>query len=435
MRNLFYIILIFSIPFPKSSAQELLTLENAIEKCLENNFDLKIAKNEVRIASENLSIGNAGMLPRVNGIITNNNTILNIDQTFANGENVEIDGAQNININYGVGLEWTIFDGFRMFARNKQLKESLKLSESELRVSILTRLSEVYETYFQLVNFQKQIQNIDSIISVSEFRLKTAQNRFTIGKASKLEVLNAEVDLNTDKSLRLTLQEQFQIVKVQLNQLLVQPPQFDFKVDTKLVLDQTLKFDEINELALQQNPKLQVQFINQKIQEYELKQVKANRYPIVTLTSGYNLVRSQTPFGFVTESTGRNINYGFTATLNIFDGFNQNRNEKVAKIQLENSQILIEQQKQSIQSQVAVLFQSYLSGLALLDLEKQNENIAKQNLNITLEKFKIGSISTVEFRTAQENYTNAVMRLNNAELTVKLTEINLKELAGSLTVN
>ena len=164
-----------------------------------------------------------------------------------------------------------------------------------------------------------------------------------------------------------------------------------------------------------------------------MKQVKANRLPTVSLLGGYNLVRSQSPFGFVTESTGRNFNYGFTATLNIFDGFNQNRNEKVAKIQLENTQLQIERQSQLIQSQVASLYQTYLSNLSLLELERKNEGIAKQNLEITLEKFKIGSVAPIEFRTAQENYGNAVIRLTTAELQTKQSEISLRELAGSLS--
>ncbi len=416
-----------------SSGQSLLTLEEAISLTLENNFDIRIAKNEVKISDENLSLGNAGMLPRVNGIITNNNTVLNINQTQSNGNEIEIDGAKNININYGVGLEWTIFDGFSMFSRHNQLKEFQKLSETELKLQVLSNVSEVYDAYYTLVNQQHLLSSIDSIIKVSAFRLTTAQNRFTIGKASKLEVLNAEVDYNADISTRIRLNEQYAITKILLNNILIRPADTDFKVTETILIDDSLKLNDLQTLAQEQNPALQIQYINKKIQEYELKQVKGNRYPTVNLTSGYNLVQSQTPFGFVTESTGKNFNYGFTASLNIFDGFNQNRSEKVSKIQLENTQLQIEKQTQTIQSQIASLYQSYLSNLALLEMEQKNEKIAKQNLDITLEKFKIGSISPVDFRTAQVNFANAIIRLTNAELYAKQTEINLKELAGNLS--
>lgn len=416
-----------------SFGQTLLTLEEAVGLTLENNFDIRIAKNEVKISEENVTLGNAGMLPRVNGILTNNNTILNTTQTQSNGNEVEIDGAKNLNLNYGLGLEWTIFDGFRMFARHNQLKELQKLGETELKVELLSKVSEVYETYFLLVNQQHLLTTADSIIAISEFRLKTAQNKFTIGKASKLDVLNAEVDFNTDNSAKIRLQEQYLITKILLNNLLIRPSDTDFIVSDAILIDDSLKLNDLNSLALSQNPSLQIQYLNKKIQEYELKQVKANRMPTISLTSGYSFLRSESPFGFITQTKGQNFNYGVSASINVFDGFNQNRSEKISKIQVENTQLLIEKQTQTILTQLAALYQSYLSNLALLALERKNEKIAKQNLEITLDKFIIGTISPIDFRTAQLNYTNAIIRLTNAELMAKQTEINLKELAGNLS--
>lgn len=433
MRNFKFIVaFILSLPL-FGIGQTILKLEDAISITLENNFDIQIAKNDLSIDQENVTIGNAGMLPRINGIITNNNTVLNIDQTFSNGNEIEIDGAKNLNLNSGIGLEWTLFDGFRMFARHNQLKELQKLGETELKLNVLSKVSEVYDTYYLLVNQQHLIRSLDSIIIVSEFRLKTAQTRFTIGKASKLEVLNAEVDYNSDVSAKIRLNEQYAISKIALNQLLVRPSETDFTVSNVILIDETLKLNDLLALAQEQNPELQIQYINKKIQEYEVKQVKAARYPSLSLTTGYNLIRQESPFGFVTQSTGRNFNYGFTASINIFDGFNQTRNERTAKIQLENTQLLIERQKQTVNAQVSSFYQSYLSNLALLEMEQKNEKIAHQNLEITLDKFKIGTISPVEFRTAQVNYANAVIRLTNAELLAKQTEISLKEIAGNLS--
>lgn len=433
MKNSLFLILYFFCFSVWSQNKPILTLEEAISKTLSNNYDIQIAKNDLKIDQVNVTAGNAGMLPRVTGTILNNNTILNQTQTQASGNEIEVDGARNLNINYGVGLDWTIFDGFRMFARHNQLKELQNLGATELKVAILGRVSAVYQTYFNMVTQQHQLKAFDSIIAVSEFRLKTAKNRFTIGKASKLEVLNAEVDLNTDLSAKIQLLEQYNLLKVGLNELIAQPLDTDFEVTDSMVIDEKLLLSELIPQAEKQNPQLQLQFIQKKIQEYELKQVKANRFPTLSVQGGYNLIRSQTPFGFITESTGRNFTYGFSASLNIFDGFNQNRNEKVAKIQLENTQLQIERQTQLVKSQLTSLYQSYISNLSLLELEKKNETLAKQNLNITLEKFKIGSVAPIEFRTAQENYANAIIRLTSAEFNCKQSEISLKEIAGNLS--
>ena len=413
-------------------AQKILTLEEAISKTLQQNFDLKIVSNNLKIAQENVSLGNAGMLPNIEFVTTQNNSVQNATLKQANGNEIDITGAENLNLNYGVGLNWTIFDGFRMFARHKQLKESQKLSETELRLAVLTKVSEVYKVYYQLVNLQAQRKALDSLIYISEFRLEIANSRYSIGKASKLEVLNATVDLNSDQSTLILLNEQWNLVLIQLNQLMVQDVSLVYEVSSQVVIDETLQLETLKSLANELNPVLQAQYLNQKIQEYELKQVKANRYPIVSINSGYNLVRSQTPFGFITENNGRNFNYGITATFNIFDGFNQNRNEKVAQLNFDNTGFAIEQQKINMESQLASLYQSYLSNRSLLAIELKNEMIAKENLKITVDKFKIGTIAAVEFRMAQQNYANAVVRLTSAQYLAKQSEIVLKEVAGNL---
>jgi outer membrane protein len=433
-RNIsFWLLTILGIVLPIGTlAQEVLTIEDAVAIALENNFEIRIAKNELKIDETNITLGNAGILPSLNAVATNNNTVLNTTQKQSNGNEVEIDGARNTTLNYGLALEWTIFDGFKMFARHNQLKELKKLGETELKANILTNLSDVYESYYTIHSLEEQLKTLDSIIYVSEMRLTTAKNRFSIGKASKLEVLNAEVDLNADASTLVLLRQEIAVAKIQLNNLLARKPDTNFTTEIHIVLDKKLQLTDLLTLAESQNPQLQIQHINRKIQEYELKQIKGNRYPNLSLNSGYTFNNSKSPFGFVTETNGTNFSYGFTATLNIFNGFNQNRNEKVAKLQLENTQLVIDQQRQTIQAQIASLYQNFSSLAALAELEEKNEKIANQNLEITLEKFKIGTLTPIEFRTAQNNYANAKVRYLNAILNAKLAEITLKELTGSL---
>jgi outer membrane protein TolC len=161
--------------------------------------------------------------------------------------------------------------------------------------------------------------------------------------------------------------------------------------------------------------------------------VRAARYPTINVTTGYNFAESQSSLGFTSESYARGLNYGFGATLNIFNGFLQNRNERIAKIAIENSGIAIEQQTSILRSQLTSTYQTYLTNIQLTELERNNEILAKQNLDITLEKYRIGTIATLEFRTAQLNYINARVRSSNAQYEAKLSEIQLKELAGTLT--
>jgi outer membrane protein TolC len=434
MQHIYKIIFLFTIGY-STQGQELLSLENAVKIALENNYEIKIANNNSKIEATNNNLANARMLPALNATLTNNNSHLDTKQTQGDGTVRELDGAINRNITYGVGLDWTIFDGLSMFARKEQLNVLEQRGKAELQAAILTKISDVYLTYFDLVQQQQVLASIDTAIVISNQRLTTAQNRFSIGKASKLEVLNAQVDLNSDVSIQLRQKELYRIAKLKMNELLVRDVQAEFKVIEEISLDQNIEFAELKATAEKQNPQLQAQILSKKIADLNLKQVKGNRYPTVRITSGYNFTRSEASLGFITQSSGQGFVYGVTATVPVFNGFLQNRNEKVAKYQVDNASLLVEQQKLTLTTQLASFYASYQTNLELVKVEAKNLEIAKQNLDITVAKFKIGTITTIEFRTAQQNYVEAAVRYSNAQYLTKLSEINLNELAGTLKLN
>lgn len=431
----FIIASILFFAFNNVNSQEIISLESAVKLALENNYEIKIASNNSLISTTNVAIGNAGMLPVVSATVAANNRVQNSSQTLQSGIVNSLDNAKNNSLNYGVNLDWTVFDGFKMFAKLDQLKELQKLGETQLKQTILNKISAVTTTYFDLVQQQQQLDALDSTIVISNQRLALAQNRFVIGKASKLEVLNAQVDLNTDQVTLLRQKELYANTKIVMNQILARDTATEFKVNDAIRVDATLLLDNLVSLAENQNPQLVAQIIANKVAELQLKQVKANRYPTVKLSTGYNLSETQASLGFATATSAKGFNYGFSAALNLFDGFAQNRNEKIAQLQIDNSKLTIDQQKLALYSQLATSFQTYLTNLELIRLEDKNEAIAKQNLAITLDKFKIGTITTLEFRTAQLNFVNAKVRNSNAQFQAKLSEIALKELAGIINLN
>lgn len=428
---LFFVLLCFQM-----IAQEkgLLTVDEAVSIALENNYQIKIATNELLIDETSVSPGFAGMLPNVAAVADTNNSLQDITQTRSDGTQISRDNAKNNSLSYGVELDWTIFNGLRMFARYDQLEEIKKLGEAELKQAILGTVSGVMTTYFDLVQQKQQLNALDSTLVISKQRVELANNRFDIGKASKLELLNAQVDENTDQTLYLRQEELFQNTKTRLNEIMGRDVKTDFRVVELMLVDESLDLNALEEQAKTQNPQLQAQLINKRISELELKQIKGDRFPTISAQAGYIFNESENSLGFTTSNQTQGFNYGFTARLNLFDGFNQNRNEKIAKIQIENSEVLIAQQTQTLLSQLSVAFQTYKTNLSLMELEVNNEAIAKENLEITMAKYRIGTIPTIEFRTAQLNYINAVVRSSNAVYEAKLSEIILKELAGSLSL-
>lgn len=415
-----------------SLAQELLTVKEAIAIALENNYDIKLFENNLRVAQENVTAGNAGMMPTVIGNFNQNNSVSNSNQTQATGEVRSLDNAKNNSLTYGVSVGWTIFDGFGMFSRYEMLKELQKQGEVELQRAVVTRVSDVISTYYTIVEQQNLLAAIDSSIEISRERLRTAENRFSIGKASRLEVLNVQVNLNTDESNRIKQANLVHNLKITLNNLLARDLQQEFTVIKEVAIDETLKLGNMLELAKSNNPDLVWISINRRLAELEEKTIKANRYPTVRLNGGYNFSESESSLGFVAQSKSRGLTYGVTASINIFDGFNQRRNERIARIRIENADLQIAQTNLQIESEISQAYNVYRTNLALVDIEERNEQIARQNLNITLEKYKIGTLSAVEFRDAQENFINAVSRYNSAKTQAKLSETMLMELIGKI---
>lgn len=429
----FCLYIAFALITTLSQAQEQLTPQQAIAIALENNYDIKLAQNDLKIDQENVSLANAGLLPNLSGTFSQNNNNQHLKQVRSDGTTQEQDNARNNSMNYGVNLGWTIFDGFRMFARYDQLQELQKQGETELKLMVLTRVSDVMTTYFDLVQQQETLTVLDTAIVISKQRVNTADNRFKIGKAAKLEVLNAQVDLNTDQTNLLRQKELYENTKTYLNELLARDLTTKFKLIDSVTIDDKLKLADLMNIASQQNPQIQLALINKRVAELNLKQVKGARYPQVAVTTGYVFNNTESSLGFTQESNSRGLNYGVSASINIFNGFLQNRREKVAKVQIDNSKILIDQQTQTINSQLISAFQTYLTNLELVGLEATNEDIARQNLDITMEKYRIGTITQLEVRAAQLNYVNARVRSSTAQFQAKTSEVTLKQLAGNIT--
>ncbi len=418
-------------------AQEapLLTLEDAVSIALKNNYNIRLAKNNTTIAATNVTLGNAGYLPVLGASVSTSSSIQNVNQTRSDGTVNKIPRLHNSSNTYGPNINWTIFDGFAMFANYDQLKQLNKLGQVQERDTIQSTLASVISTYYNLIYQTKQILALKEEIEISRLQLRYASDRYSVGRAAKLDVLNAQVNFNTDTTNFLTQLQQFNTTKITFNQLLVRKLNEDFSVpDTITIQNQPVLADIITQ-SQKYNPTILASQINKRLAEINLKQVRALRYPAVGLTSGYAFSNSKTPAGFTQTQNIKGLNYGLTASINVFDGFNQLRRERVAKLQLNGADIRTNQIQQLVEAQINSLYIDFLSGLDLIRVGQSNVEIARQNLNITLEKYRLGNITPLEVREAQRNYIDAQTRFFNNQYQTKLAEISLKEITGSINLD
>ncbi|TCC89626.1 TolC family protein [Pedobacter hiemivivus] len=425
---------VLAISTQLASAQQKLSLEEAISVALKNNYDIKLVNNDIQIAKNNLNLGNAGMLPQLTGSFSDGGSRQDITRTQSNGNQQTLNGVKNTSMNYGAALGWTIFDGLQMFTNYERLKELQKLGEVNAKATILTTISNVINAYYTVLKEQQLVTARDSALDISQLRLTIANNKLSIGRGSKLDVLAAKVDYNTDTSAYLQEINLLKTSKTALNQVMARDLNLDFKVAERIDIDAALNFATLEGQMAQLNPDLQNAFINKKIAELNLKQVKGQRYPVVAVNSGYEFQKSASPTGFNTQTRSNGFTYGVTASLNIFNGFLQRQNERNAKIGINSSELSFEKTKQDINAQLLSTYQNYSTNLDLLKIEKSNVDIARQNLDITLDKYRLGSISPLELREAQKNFIDAITRYLNAQYEAKLTEISLKEISGTLNI-
>jgi outer membrane protein len=411
-----------------------LGLQEAIDQALKNNYDIRIVKNDLSVAQNNVNLGNAGFLPTLDGSYDRGGSIQNTVQTPSTGAERKLNGVKNTNSSYGVALGWTIFDGFQMFAVYDRLKELEKQGEVNSKATVLGTIADVVNAYYSLVRQQQLVVAKDSALDISRMRLRIARNKLEIGRGSRLDVLAATVDLNTDTSSYLQEKNLLKTSMVTLNQVMARDLTLEFKVQEEMNIVQTLRYDQLATLTNQLNPTLQIALINKKISELNLKQTKGQRYPTIGINSGYEFSRSASPTGFNQRLTANGLTYGVTASINVFNGFLQRQNERNAKIQINTADLNLERVKQSVQGSLITTYQNYQTNLDLLKVETANVDIAKQNLNITLDKYRLGSISPLELREAQRNSIDATTRFLDAQYQAKLSEISLKELSGTLNV-
>ncbi len=422
------------LPFSNLFAQENLSLKDAISIALENNYSIKLSNNQSKITQNDLNYGNAGFLPIVTGTFNDINNIQTSEVDSPSGETRNVNNARTSNLNYGVNLNWTIFDGFQMFANYNRLKELQKLGDLNAKLTVQTTVADVIDAYYSLVAQNKQLEAIKTALEVSSVRLKNANSRFTLGKGSKLELLAAKVDLNTDTTQLLMQKDLIRTGKIRLNQILARDLKIDFNIANNILIDKSLVYEALKTDLEKQNPDLQTAEINKTISEIFVKQVKANRYPVIGLTSGYSFANSiPFPNGFAPlRSNTRGLNYGITASINIFNGSLQNRSEQNAKLSLENANLELARVKEDVNAQLLTTYQNYQTTLELINLEEKNVGVAKENLNITLEKYRLGSIVPLELREAQRNFMDATARYANALYQAKISEITLKEITGTI---
>ncbi len=427
------ILLVTSFP---AQSQQLLTVEEAVATAIKNNYDIQLLKNDSSLAALNKSYARAAFYPRVNantGVVLNNN---DTRQKLSDGSERGASGIRSDNVQASINLNWTVFDGLKMFVTRDKLNEFVRLGELNIKNQLVNTVAEVIRTYYNVVRQKQQLIAIEEQMSLNLERVEQAEKKLKVGLGAKPEMLQAKVDLNAQRAAKLRQQTLIQQLKEQLNLLMVTSRDAIYEVEDSIPFKNNLLVTEILEAAEKNNPLLQVTQQNIKIAELTLKENKADRFPIVTFNSAYNFNRTNnrvvvnnfTPL----FNRNRGFNYGASATIPIFNNFNVKRQIEATKLDISYQQTLYDYQKWSMNIGISNAYKDYELQRKTLQLEEENITLAKENVYIASERLRLGVTTYLELRETQKSLEDAYNRLIAARYDTKVAETELLRLKGEL---
>lgn len=414
-------------------AQTILTKKEAIKIALENNYGIKIAYNNVAVAKNNSSIYNSKYLPTVSASTGTNYSNNNQNITAQNGSVTEVNGALTKSYNASVNLNYTLFDGLGRKYNYQQLKETHNLSQLQARETIENTYLQLFTVYFQIARLSENTKSLQEALTISKQRLKRAEYQYEYGQSTKIALLNAQVDVNNDSITLLNTRQQYLNSKRSLNIVLGITKQQDFEVETTVDFNSLLEFSKLLKLAKANNILLKQNEKNIAISEFNIKISKAIFLPKVSFTSSYGWNKNQNPAtSFFAQSQSNGINAGLNLSWSVFDGGSTKTRIANSKIAFETQKIAQQQQQETITNNLKNTWDSYQNSLFILKAQEQNILTSQNNFSRTEEKYKLGQVTSIEFRQAQINLINTKTALINSKFDAKLIELQLLQLSGQL---
>jgi outer membrane protein TolC len=421
--NLIILLLIATLTL---EAQKTMPLDKFIMQALENNYSLKISRNDESIAGNNVSL--APFLPTITGTGKQSQTDNNTSSSSSAGE------LSRTNLySAGVNLNWKIFDGLGMFTTYSRQQELLAMSSQRVKIDVENLIMRVCSEYYNIIVQQNRMESALTSLSLSKSRYENAEEKYLLGVISGLDLHQARIDLNADSSAVLMQQETVNSAYIRMTNLLNAGHEINFNISDTIILAREIDIDSLRERTLSYNNQLILARQGEILSKYDLEAVRAQRYPNITFTTGYNLTRYEYPWSASSYSQTNGLNWGFNLSWSIFSGFETNRKIANAKIETESSKLAYLDIENEILGELDLLYNTYRNNIIVTNFETQSAELARASLEIAMERYRLGSLSGLEFREYQKNYLNAINRRLTALYQAKISEIGLRLLAGELT--
>jgi outer membrane protein TolC len=426
-----FAVFVYFTGFSALHAQNSVSLGECLKIALENNYSLQIVKNENEIVSNNYTRGNAGLLPTVDASARYSGSIASSSSTDFSNNTARTNGQLSNAASTGINASWDIFSGYKAQAKYAQLRELKEVSDLNTRFEIENLIADVAAEYYYLVQQKRHRDNLEFILSISKERVRIAKIHRELGSRSKLELLQAQVDINSDSSALVRQEQQILASEIRLKSLMGNLKHTHIVPDSSISLLPELIYSTLMEKTLNENTQLQIAAKQINLSEYDLKIIRGNSYPYLRLSSGYNYNFNLFSKGATKKSNSAGLDYGLTVGIPIFDGGNRRREIKNARIALKNKELAQQESQLDVEAKLQEIYSSYSNYLRLITMERQNLKTAHENFEAASIRYRLGELAGIDMREAQNSLLDAEKRLLDVEYNAKIDEISLMMLSGN----
>lgn len=414
--------------------QEIYGLKDCISIGLERNFSILIARNNETISKNNFTLGNAGFLPTIDLNGRHSGTLNNTTLNLTDGTQTISNGVFNTTTNGSATLGMTIFNGFNAITTYKKLGELNQVGQLNTQLSIENLIADIVSGYYNYILQVQQMNNLKYALTLSRERLRIDEARYLLGSGSKLEVLQSRVYVNSDSSNLSRQNEVVRSAQIRINEMMAVENLDNYFIskDTSITVNPDLLYGKLLEETLVNNTNLLIASKNKTISDYDYKLIVSRSYPYLNFSGGYNY-----NLNTYTSSTNKSqitngMNYGLTLGVNLFDGNNKRRNIHNSSIERDSYELRYREVEQGVKADLLTIYSAYSNNLRLISLEEQNFKTATENLDIALERYKLGSLSGIDLREVQKSLLDAKERLISAHYQAKLAEVSLLLISGRI---
>ncbi len=430
MKRLIYLLLIFS--FFTTEAQLKLTIDEAIGIALKDNYDIIISGKEADITKINNTAGNAGMLPDIGVSGSGSYALKNVKQEIAGGSEVNYSGLGTTTLGAGAELSWTIFDGGKMFIAKNRLNEVEAMGELRFKEQVLMTLSEVISSYYNVVKQKQQLNSIKQTLEFNIERVKIAQAGFNAGSLKKTDLLQAKIDLNVNKENTINQEYAITNAKRELAKLLAMPVDTQIEVSDSIEIKYEPQREELYSKLYKNNLNLLILEKQVGIERLFLKESYRSQLPRLNFNAGYYYSNSLNTEGSILANRSFGPQIGGNVYIPVFQSGDLRRQINLSKIGLEKSEYNLENIKLEAGTEFLNAMTQFENNRKLLAIEKENYQLAKENIEISLQRMRLGEATSLEVRLAQQDFEQSATRLINFLYNLKMAETRLKQLTGEL---